>query len=227
MHHPSPSVTVTYFLEILSSWCHWAEPAWIELKHRYAGRPVAFTWKIALMRPQDFPVSREQCDWFYRRSGTIMRSDTMLHSGWWEADLAGDYTAPNLVAEAARTLVPPGDERVRLALAQAALIEGARIGRLETAVAVAARAAKIPAKKLRAAAESEAVRERVELSTAEFHAHRIDQRPAFLLADGIGDKAVFSGLVRVEPLAAAIDAMLADSAAYASHAAHFGPPPAK
>jgi hypothetical protein len=32
--------------------------------------------------------------------------------------------------------------------------------------------------------------------------------------------------VRVEPLAATIDAMLADSAAYAAHAAHFGQVPA-
>jgi len=37
--------------------------------------------------------------------------------------------------------------------------------------------------------------------------------------------AVFSGLVRIEPLAATIDAMLADSAAYAAHAAHHGKAP--
>ena len=69
-------LTLTYYLEILSSWCHWAEPAWAELKARYAGR-VQFDWRIALMNPGDFPVSRAQCDWFYRRSGTIMRSPVM------------------------------------------------------------------------------------------------------------------------------------------------------
>jgi hypothetical protein len=37
---------------------------------------------------------------------------------------------------------------------------------------------------------------------------------------------VFSGLVRLEPLAATIEAMLADTAAYAAHRAHFGEPPA-
>jgi hypothetical protein len=36
---------------------------------------------------------------------------------------------------------------------------------------------------------------------------------------------VFSGLVAMEPLAATIDAMLSDTAAYASHAAHHGTPP--
>jgi len=38
---------------------------------------------------------------------------------------------------------------------------------------------------------------------------------------------VFSGLVRIEPLAATIDAMLADTAAYAAHTAHHGTTPAK
>jgi hypothetical protein len=36
---------------------------------------------------------------------------------------------------------------------------------------------------------------------------------------------VFSGLIRAEPVAAAVEAMLADTAAYAAHAAHFGKPP--
>jgi hypothetical protein len=48
-----------------------------------------------------------------------------------------------------------------------------------------------------------------------------------VLTDAIGDKAVFSGLVRLEPLVATIDAMLADTAAYAAHAAHFGSPPSR
>jgi hypothetical protein len=66
------------------------------------------------------------------------------------------------------------------------------------------------------------VQARVKASTAEFFAHQINQRPAFVLTDAIGDKAVFSGLVRFEPLAATIDAMLADSAAYAAHKVHHG-----
>jgi hypothetical protein len=69
------------------------------------------------------------------------------------------------------------------------------------------------------------MRARVDASTSDFHSHRITQRPAFILEDEIGDKAVFSGLVRIEPLAATIDSMLSDTAAYAAHAAHYGPPP--
>ncbi len=219
---------ITYYLEVLSSWCTWVEPTWAELKHRYAARGVTFEWRIALMNPADFPQSRAQTDWFYQRSGgTVMRSPFKLNSGWFEAERAGHYEAPNLVAEAARDFGFEGDE-IRLALSHAGVREGKKIGDLATAVAVAAQAGgkRLPAKKLRAAAESASIRARVDASTAEFFAHQISQRPAFVLTDAIGDKAVFSGLVRLEPLVATIDTMLADTAAYAAHKAHFGSPPA-
>lgn len=214
---------VTYYLEILSSWCLWAEPTWAELKQRYAGR-VQFAWKIALMRPEDFPASQAQCDWFYRRSGMIMRSPVMLNSGWFET-ATFDYTAPDLVAEAARALGAT-DDTVRIALTRAADIEGRKVGRLDEAVAVAAAAGKLDPAQLRALATSPGIRRRVDETTAEFFALQVNQRPTFLLEDSIGDRAVFSGLVKLEPLVATIDAMLADTAAYAAHRAHFGEPPA-
>ncbi len=220
----SPRMKVTYYVEVLSSWCHWVEPVWAELKQRYAGR-AEFEWKIALMKPEDFPVSQAQCDWFYRRSGgTVMKSPYMLNSGWFEVERAGRYEAPNLVAEAAKDFGFAGDE-IRLAIAHAALREGQKLGDLATAVQVAAAAGRIDPVKLRAAAESNLVKDRVAGSTAEFLAHQINQRPAFVLTDAIGDKAVFSGLVRLEPLAAAIDAMLADTAAYAAHKTQHGAMP--
>lgn len=215
---------VTYYLEILSSWCHWAEPAWLEVKSRFAGR-VEFAWRIALMNPADFPVSRAQCEWFYRRSGgTRMHSPYMLNAGWFEPERKGDYRAPNFVAEAGRDC-GVADDRLRLALTHAALREGRRIGDLAEAVAIGAAATGITGTELRARAESAEVRARVEASTAEFHAHRVTQRPTFILEDEIGDKAVFSGLVTTAPLVAAIEAMLTDTAAYAAHRAHHGDPP--
>ncbi len=227
---------VTYYLEVLSSWCHWVEPVWAELKTRYAGR-AEFEWKIALMSPGDFPVSQSQCDWFYRRSGgTVMHSPYILNSGWFEAERKGHYEAPNLVAEAAKEFGFTGDE-IRLAIAYAALREGQKVGDLATAVKVAAKAGtrlrqgsasarqELDLKKLRQAAESNVVKDRVATSTADFLAHQINQRPSFVLTDAIGDKAVFSGLVRLEPLVATIDAMLADTAAYAAHNTHHGAVP--
>ncbi len=215
---------ITYYLEIFSSWCHYVEPVWAELKTRYAGR-AEFEWKFALMRPEDFPASRAQCDWFYRRSGgTVMRTPYVLDSGWFEPARKGRYEAPALVAEAGRTLGVT-DDRIRLALAQAALREGRKIGDLKLATALGAKAARLDVRRLQKVAESAAVHDRVAASTAEFFAHQINQRPAFILTSAIGDKAVFSGLVRLEPLVATIEAMLADAAAYAAHAAHHGPPP--
>ncbi|EEF62668.1 DsbA family oxidoreductase [Pedosphaera parvula] len=210
---------ITYYLEVTSSWCYWAEPAWAELKQRYAGR-VEFHWKIASMPPEAYPASKAQCEWFYRRSGTIMRSPFMLDSCWFEADMK-QYVAPNCVAEAAKELGVT-DDRVRLALAQAALREGKKIGRWEVSAEVAAKVAGLNREFLLQRAQSPEIKARVDATTAEFHALQVNQRPTFLLENNIGDRAVFSGLAKVEPLAAAIDAMLSDAAAYQSYAAHFG-----
>jgi len=217
------NVKVTYYVEVISSWCYWAEPAWADLKRRYAGQPVEFNWKLALMDDSGLPKSSAQCDWFYRRSGTIVRSPFMLNSGWLDLELK-EYLAPNLVAEAAKDFGVT-DDRVRLAIAHAALREGQKVGDWEVSAAVAAQAASLDSKALLAKAQSVEVKQRAQSTTAEFHALKASQRPAFLLESNIGDRAVFSGLVKAEPIIATIDAMLADAAAYTSHAAHFGAVP--
>ena len=215
-------VRVTYFLEVISSWCFWAEPAWAELKARYAGK-AEFDWQIALMPPEAFPQTRAQAEWFYRRSGTIMRSAVMLNPGWLEPEL-GDYAMPNRVAEAAKDLGVT-DDRVRLAINRAAVLHGRKVGRLDTAVAVAAEAVPLDTEALRRLAASPQVEQRVRASTAAFQTLQVSQRPAFLIENAIGDRAVFSGLVQAEPLAATLDAMLQDAEAYACWKAHFGDPP--
>lgn len=213
---------VTLYLEVTSSWCFWAEPAWTELKRRYASQ-AEFDWKIALMPLSAQPVSQAQRLWFYRRSGTIMRSPFPLNAEWAEPDLK-QHVVPNFMAEAAREF-PGTCERVRLALAHAALREGRHVWRWEIAAEVAADAAGLDRETLLARAKSPAVEARVNASTAEFHALQVTQRPTFVLDNSIGDRAVFSGVVKWEPIAATIDAMLNDAAGYASYAAHFGAPP--
>ena len=215
-------VHVTYYLEVISSWCFWAEPAWKELKQRYAGR-AEFSWKIALMPAEAYPVSKSQCEWFYRRSGSITRSPFMLNSGWFEPELK-PYLAPNYVAEAAKDFNLE-DDRVRLALAQAALREGKRVGRWDIAVAVAAEAGNLDPAQLLARAQSAEIAARAQVTTKEFHDLQVNQRPTFLLENEIGDRSLFSGIVRAEPLSAAIEALLADESAYVSWKAHFGDPP--
>ena len=216
------NVKITYYLEVISSWCYWAEPAWAELKRRYAGK-VAFQWKIAQMPAEAYPISKEQAEWFYRRSGTIVRSPFMLNAGWFEP---GAKPVPNLVAEAARDFGVT-DDRVRLAIAHAGEREGKKVGRWDVAIGVAAKAAKLNKAKLLARAKSPGIAARVKKTSAEFDALQVTQRPTFLVENAIGDRAVFSGIVRVEPLAAALDALLADQAAYESYQAHFGSPPAE
>ena len=152
-----------------------------------------------------------------------MRSPFMLNAGWFEPEIK-HYVVPNLVAEAAKDFSVT-DDRVRLALAEAALRQGRKVGRWDEAVAIAAAAGGLAAEALRERAQSAGVAERVRVSSAAFDALQIDRRPGFLLQSPIGDRAVFSGLARIEPLAATLDAMLADAAAYASFAAHFGSRP--
>ncbi len=216
-------VKVTYYLEVISSWCYWAEPTWAELKRRYEGK-VEFSWKIAQMPAEAYPVSKNQCDWFYRRSGSVMRSPSMLNSGWFEPDIKV-YLVPNLVAEAAKDLGVT-DDRARLAIAKAAMRDGKKVGRLEVAVAVVSEATGLDKARLTERAKSPEIADRCEATTKEFHALQVTQRPTFLIENPIGDRAVFSGVVRIEPLAAAVEGLLADEAAYASWAAHFGPVPA-
>lgn len=218
------NVKITYYLDVVSSWCYWAEPAWAELKRRYATAPVEFHWKIALLDENAMSKSQDQADWFYRRSGTIVRSPFMLNSGW--LTHSNEYLPPNCVAEAAKDLGVT-DDRVRLAIMEAGMRQGKHVGEWDLAATVAAKAAKLNKAKLLKLAKSAAVEKRVRAATAEFHSLQITQRPAFLLEDNIGDRAVFSGLVKTAPLSAAIDAMLEDSAAYAAYAAHHGHPPAK
>lgn len=218
----SEKIKVTYFLDVVSSWCFWAEPAWAELKRRY-GQEAEFAWKITLIDPAGLPVSQAQEEWFFRRSGTVTRSPFMLKADWVDASLK-EYLAPNCVAEAGRDF-GVDDDRIRLAIMRAALLDGRKVGQWEVAAEIGGNAVSIPPEKLLTRAKDESVEKRVRASTLEFHALQVTQRPTFVIESGIGDKAVFSGVWKPEPLVAAIEAMKADAAAYESFAAHFGAPP--
>jgi predicted DsbA family dithiol-disulfide isomerase len=214
---------ITYYLDVASSWCFLAEPAWAALKDRYNSR-VDFDWKIALMDAAGLPTSREQLAWFYRRSGTIMRSPFMLNTEWLQPG-AAEYPVRNFVAEAARDLGVT-DDRVRLALATAVLRDGKPADERQVAAEIGGQAGGLDPTQLLTRAESPEIEERVRASTAEFHTLKVTQRPTFVIDSEIGDRAMFSGFARLPPLVAAVDAMLEDIAAYENYAEHFGAPPA-
>src|ERR1043166_3983865 len=195
-------ITVTDYLDVVSSWCFWSEPTWAELKRRYEGR-VEFQWKIALMDPSGLPTSREQEAWFYRRSGMMNLSPFMLTTEWYDASLK-EWLPPNAVAEAAKDFGVT-DDRVRLAIAHAAVREGKKVADWNVCVEAGAAAGKIDKQKLLNAAKSAEVEKRLRDSTAEFHAMQITQRPTFVVDTEIGDRAIFSGVIKLEPIAATID----------------------
>ena len=223
MFAPPMNLTIIYYLDITSSWCYWAEPAWAELKKRYAKSPVDFDWQIALLDATSMSKSRQQADWFYRRSGTIVKSPFMLNSAWLDP-FQPEFLAPNCVAEAAKDFGVK-DDTARLALAEATMRQGQKVGDWGVCAQIAAQATSLDADALLAKAQSSEVERRVRSSTAAFHALQVTQRPTFVLESDIADRVLFSGIWRLEPLVAAIESMLADAAAYSSYRAHFGDPP--
>ena len=153
----------------------------------------------------------------------MMRSPFMLKPGWFEPNLQ-ECLAPNLVAEAARHLGVT-DDLVRLALAVATVREGHHTNDWDLSADIGAKAGGLDRAKLLERARSPEIEARARASTAEFHTLQVTQRPTFVVDSEIGDRAIFSGFAKVEPIAATLDAMLDDLVAYASHAAHFGEPP--
>jgi predicted DsbA family dithiol-disulfide isomerase len=117
------------------------------------------------------------------------------------------------------------DDCVRMALANATEREGQHTNDWNLAAEIGAKAGGLDKVKLLERARSPEVEARARASTAEFHALKVTQRPTFVVDSEIGDRAIFSGFAKLEPIAATIDAMLDDLTSYASHAAHFGEPP--
>jgi len=221
-HIAAMRLTATNYLDVISSWCFWATPAWEELRVRYRDQ-VDFNWKIALMDKSGLPPTRAHTEWYYRRSGMLMRSPFMLDTNWVEEGRA-EYPEPNCVAEAARDLGVK-DDRAWIALSNAELRQGLKITDWKIATKVVADATGIDQARLLERAQSPEIDARVRKTTADFHALQVTQRPTIVIDSPIGDRAVFSGFAKIAPLAATIDAMLDDIVGYEAHAAHFGSPP--
>ena len=216
-------ITVTNYLETISSWCFWAVPMWTELQQRYAGR-VEFKWKIALMDASGFPKSRAQ-------AGVVLPAQ-------WDDDALAFHVEAGLVPTGSAGMSRPEFDRGSGAgfwrdamiafgwrLMTATVREGVQTGDWETAAEIGAKAGGLDRDKLLERARSPEIEARVRKTTAEFHALQVTQRPTFVIDSEIGDRAVFSGFAKLPPLATTIDAMLDDAVAYEAHAAHFGGPP--
>lgn len=215
-------VKLFYYLDVMSSWCFYSEPQLERLRKKYGAR-LTYDWRIAPVT-EDMPggSTREQYEWFYKRSGSI--SGIHLNPDWNQ----GPHTTldANLAAEAARELGFT-DDRARLALARAALVEGLPIYHKNVAADVVAAATGIEAERILPLMNSPMLKERIKQTGEEFASFHIDQRPAFVLRSSIGDTAIFSGIWRFEPLDVTVGSMLHDVDEYTKFAANNPPAPAR
>jgi predicted DsbA family dithiol-disulfide isomerase len=212
-------VKLRYYTDVLSSWCLYCEPQLAEVRAKYGAR-LSYEWRVALIK--DLPQSRAQVEWFYKRSGGI--SGLHLNPAWYQGSY--DSRDINLAAEAARDL-GFDDDRVRLALARAALVEGVPVQYKNGAADLVATVTGAEPEAVIKLMESPQVNERIDQSEREFATLGVDQRPAFVLRSSIGDTAVFSGIWTAQPLDATIGAMLRDVDKYAVFAAENPPLPAR
>jgi predicted DsbA family dithiol-disulfide isomerase len=214
------TVTMIYYLDVMSSWCTYSEPAVAEVRKRFAG-DLAFEWRIAAVKdgqPQGY--TQEAMAWWYERSGSM--TGMKLNAAWLSSP-EGTWW-PNLAAEAARSLGHT-DDTVRLALARAALFDGRPIQQRDIAEEVATRAAGLSAERLRATMDDPAVAARVHATTAEFRALPCTVVPTFLIINAIGDVNMLSGTYRAEHLAACIEQLRADVRGYEAFGKAHPPPP--
>ncbi|TAM92736.1 disulfide bond formation protein DsbA [bacterium] len=215
---------ITYYLDVLSSWCLIADDAVARIRSEHGAR-IDFAWRIAILSGGG-PMGNTRAleAWYYRR--TEAATGISFDPAWLE-DPQTATLAANLAAEAARAL-GCDDDRVRLALARAAMRDGRPVGEHDVAVEVAAAAGNLDSKALAEKMRDPAVIARIYESTADFKAlgaHGVDQRPTFVIRSAIGDTAILSGVYRYEPLAAVVTAMLNDEDAYATFAANNPPAP--
>ncbi|MBV8082749.1 MAG: DsbA family protein [Candidatus Eremiobacteraeota bacterium] len=202
-----------YYMDVLSSWCFAAEEPLARLRERLGGR-LDYDWRIAyLFGGGPMGYGRQLSDWYYGRLKTI--TGITLNGSWREA--ADDTTwYADLAAQAARELGCT-DDRVRLALTRAAMVDGNHLGKRDVAIAVAAQAAGLSAKEIEHAMDDPATTEHMRQTTEEFAKLGVAMQPAFVLRSDIADMAVLSGLVRYETLSSCADEMLDASSKYAEY----------
>lgn len=203
-------VKLVYYLDVMSSWCFYAEPA-LEAVRRVFGASLDYEWRIAwLANGGAWRYTPKQLAWYYRRSESI--SGVTLNPAHIQSTADGSRW-PDLAAEAARALGATGDV-VRHALAHAALIDGRHVEERDVALSIAAEAGGLDGAALAAKMDDPGIEARLRACAAEFDSLGATQRPTFVLRNDIGDFTVLSGNFRYEPLEACVRAMLDDEAGY-------------
>jgi predicted DsbA family dithiol-disulfide isomerase len=209
------AIKLTYYLDVLSSWCFVVEGALAQLRKELGPR-LEVDWRLAyLFGGGPMGYGPEMNAWFYRRTGSI--SGVKLNPTWKESADETTWFA-NLATQATRELGVT-DDRVRLAMSRAAMVDGRHVGRRDVTVQVAAEASGLPILEIERAMNDPRTAQALEKSTQEYKALGVRVQPAFMLRNDIGDTAILSGLYRYETLAACADEMLAAADGYAAYGA--------
>ncbi len=203
-------IDLIYYVDVLSSWCLIAEDALARVQAEF-GDDIRYQWRIAALRDA-LGYTPEQLQWYYSRTRSV--TGVQLNASWLRSTADGSKW-PDLAAEAARGLGCE-DDRVRLALSRAAMIDGRRVCDRPEAVEVAAAASGLNAAAIDAAMSEPATAARIEAAKAEFVRIGATMRPTFVVRNAIGDCSMLSGCWRYEPLAAVLRAHIDDQRGYES-----------
>lgn len=209
------ALKLTYYLDVLSSWCFAAESSLARLREDL-GRRLDVEWRIAyLFGGGRMGYAPATSAWQYRRLKSV--SGVELNPAWRES--ADDTTwFANLATEAARGLGIE-DDRVRLAMARAAMIDGRHVGRKDIALHVAAQASGLRPADLEREMDAPRTEQRMHLTTQSYKALGLQVQPAFVFRNDIEDTAILSGLFRYETLRSCGEEMLAADDGYAAFSA--------
>lgn len=199
---------VVYFLDLLSSWCLVAEEALDKVRHEFGDR-LDYEWRIAALRDA-FDYTPEHMAFYYGRTHHI--SGVRLNPVWLESTADGSKWA-NLAAEAARGLGCT-DDRVRLALARGAMIDGKHMAKRDVVVDTAIKASGLDRAALERAMDDPSTAARIRASSEEFAKYHVDVRPTFVVRNEIADTYVLSGCWRYDLLAQAVRTTLDDQDRY-------------
>jgi predicted DsbA family dithiol-disulfide isomerase len=211
-------IKMTHYLYVLSSWSLVAEDAVSEVCRRFGDR-LDYDWRIAITDYQgNGPFKREQLEFFYARLEAA--TGRRMNLGWWREGY--DWLVPDRVVAAARSLGATGIE-VRLAIARAGLCDGEDITNPSVAIDIACRVSGIARASLQTALNAPETLLWLAESARQFQASGVTLRPAFVLENDLGDRAILSGIWNTEPLSAAITALLTDEESYHSFVASRAP----
>lgn len=205
-------LNLTYYFDVLSQWCHFADESLDKLRRDFGDR-LHVELKIRLLNDGNPIVyTPEQLAAYYGRSKAISGIETT--AAWLHPGDTSLYA--NCAVEAVRAL--GGDmEKVRRGISRAALRDGERVGTFDLACALAVRLSGIDEAKLRVAMRD--AEPLLRESTAEFYTLPVEVVPTFVLRSAIGDTAILSGFFRSGGLSTVAREMLDDVDAYARYAA--------